>query len=71
MSDNPDGKSMIRQFLIEHKFDGLYNEECGCQLSDLMPCGNEFAIDCQAGYKTKGDFEFDGEKYKWYLGSKK
>jgi len=71
MNDNPNGSEMIKRFLEEHGFDGLYTDECGCQLSDLMPCSGEWAIECKAGYKSVGDFEFDGEKYKWCIGKEK
>ena len=65
------GKEMIKKFLEEHQYDGLYSEECGCDLSDLMPCGGEWCIECQSGYKHTGDFEFDGDKYTWYIGKDK
>jgi len=68
---NPDGKQMIAQFLREHQYDGLYSEECGCDLKDLMPCGGDWAMDCRAGYKVKGDYEFDGEKYDWAIRGEK
>ncbi len=68
---NPDGVQMIKSYLESNGFDGLYTDECGCELSDLMPCGGDFAVHCQAGYKTVGDFEFDGEKCDWFIGKDK
>ena len=49
-----DGRGMIEEYLRKHGYDGLYCDECGCELSDLMPCGGESAIDCMAGYKHDG-----------------
>ncbi|KKN02823.1 hypothetical protein LCGC14_1113910 [marine sediment metagenome] len=43
-------QEILISWLIEHNFDGLWNEDCGCQMSDLMPCENMFS-DCQPGYK--------------------
>lgn len=30
----------IINYLVKNGFDGLYNNDCGCGLDDLMPCGN-------------------------------
>ena len=64
---NPDGKQMIEAYLKANGFEGLYSDECGCELCDLMPCGGDWAIGCQAGYKHHGDFEVDGEKTDWAI----
>ena len=44
---------MVREYLEKNGYDGLveYDGECGCSLDDLMPCGHESAIDCEAGHK--------------------
>lgn len=51
---------MVKRYLIDNGFDGLYNEDlgCGCELADLEPCG-EIRSDCTAGYKHQGDEEYD------------
>ncbi|AEJ01210.1 hypothetical protein Nit79A3_1377 [Nitrosomonas sp. Is79A3] len=43
---------IIKQHLVDNGFDGLVNgdAECGCELSDLQPCGESFA-DCKSAYK--------------------
>ena len=44
-------KEIIEQFLRANKFDGLYNDNCGCIVDDLCPCEN-IQDDCRAGYKS-------------------
>ena len=48
---NPTVRDVIDTWLQLNKYDGLYNEreECGCFLTDLMPCDGA-AHDCKAGY---------------------
>ncbi len=51
---------IIKQYLVENEYDGLYNEDidCACELSDLAPCGQTMA-ECTSGYKHKlGDYDF-------------
>jgi hypothetical protein len=49
-------REIVTQWLIDHGYDGLWNEagECACDLSDLIPCGGP-CDECQAGYKTPCD----------------
>ena len=54
-------KKIIHAYLLAHKYDGLAGEDCGCELSDLMPCegtisGNDVS-DCIPGYKVPCDPE--------------
>ena len=46
-------KQMVMASLKCGGYDGLFHPdgECGCELSDLAPCG-EIGLDCTAGYKT-------------------
>jgi len=32
-------KKIVENYLRKNGYDGLYAEECGCCLDDLMPCG--------------------------------
>lgn len=59
-------REIIRDHLISGGFDGLYLPlgECGCLLSDLMPCENGW--DCKPGYKVPGDEDAD-----WCVGEEK
>jgi len=47
---------IIATWLKEHGYDGLCNEDCGCSIDDLMPCGETFN-DCRAAYKRKATDE--------------
>jgi len=52
-------KDMVKQYLIDNNYDGLfYPGECACGLDDMFPCG-EYMMDCEPGYKipcpNKGD----------------
>ena len=55
---------IIKEYLKANGFDGLqsYDEDCGCELSDLIPCDNDFSM-CIPGYKVippeNLDCEFD------------
>ena len=54
----PDVREIVKQWLQEHGYDGLVNEErclVGCLLDDLIPCGFR-CDDCQPGYKHKVDY---------------
>lgn len=53
--NNPSTQEIIKIYLENNGFDGLYNStaECGCLLDDLMPCENP-SPNCQAGYMAQG-----------------
>lgn len=52
---------IVTEWLKEKGYDGLYDEdyECGCILSDLMPC-DEPRMRCCPGYKGKGGSSEEG-----------
>ena len=53
---NPDVLEMVTYYLKAQGYDGLFNTEyepCGCDLEDLVPCG-EIQATCIAGYKHIG-----------------
>ena len=57
-----DGYYIIPQYLKNNGYEGLVSGEgCGCSLDDLMPCGGEFAMGCEAGYKVPGCTEECGQ----------
>lgn len=47
---------IIEDYLIAKGYDGLYNDDCGCFLADLVPCSSDFA-ECRPGIKIvlRGD----------------
>lgn len=49
-------ESMIKYYLMQSKFDGLYNASlgCSCEIEALMCC-EEPKISCMAGYKIPCD----------------
>jgi len=45
-------QEIVKKWLEENGYDGLGSEDCGCELSDLMPCDEPHISDCAAGYKV-------------------
>ena len=41
---------ILKTYLFEQNFDGLCNDNCGCELKDLAPC-DQIKDDCKAAYK--------------------
>ncbi len=70
---NPSVIEIVKDWLKEHGFDGLYNvdSQCGCAVDDFVLCGQIY-LDCQAGYKAKmgsdseDDYGIGPEKDLWY-----
>lgn len=54
------------EYLHQNNYDGLYHpdDECGCHIQDLVPCG-ENGMYCCPGYRTMQD---DGD---WIIGPDK
>jgi hypothetical protein len=53
---------ILKQYLKENGYDGLYDgEHCHCHLCDLASCGCIYPEDCRAGYQhpdPSGDMEY-------------
>jgi hypothetical protein len=43
---------IIMEYLKANGYDGLCNDECGCELSNLFPCCEAFDA-CEPGYKIQ------------------
>ncbi len=60
-------KEIVIKYLRDNGYDGMYcpDEPCGCELSDLAPCGCECWEDCLPGvkkeYKASDKCGCDGE----------
>jgi len=58
-------KEIVKQYLIDNGFDGLYSYDCGCKVGDLMPCDGVGIscgpATCIPGYLRPGDDNAD-----WY-----
>ncbi len=66
-----DVSDIVKRFLEENGFDGLYTDECGCfNIDDLFPCGSECIPDCVPGYKMPGD-SFINDEQVFIIGPKK
>ena len=55
-------KTIVKTYLDENGFDGLYNDDCGCSLRDLMPCDYDVST-CKPGHARllpDGDFIISG-----------
>ena len=56
----PTVQEIIADWLLEHGYDGLYDDECGCRVGDLAPCCNSSVLNCRPGYLQEcADEEFD------------
>ena len=54
MADEATVKTMVREWLEAHGYDGLYGGDCGCRVGDLAPCqcfSECFGEDCRPGYR--------------------
>lgn len=47
---NPTIREIVKAFLVQHGYDGLWCEWCACNLDDLFPCDECPGDDCQAGH---------------------
>lgn len=43
----------MKKWLEQNGYGGLYDDDCGCSLDDLMPCDGAFVYRCMAGYKCE------------------
>lgn len=65
-------KDILTAWLIKYEYDGLCCEDCGCELSDLFPCGEDFS-GCEPGYKRPcipEECEADGD-CEFHIGTEK
>jgi len=60
---------MVTEYLRRKGYDGLvsHDRECGCALEDLMPCGGECAMDCEAAHNVDGCTPECGEGCDWHM----
>ncbi|HDY90020.1 MAG TPA: hypothetical protein ENH82_18105 [bacterium] len=43
-------REIVTEWLKNNGYDGLVNDDCGCNVSDLMLC-DEPSINCEAGHQ--------------------
>jgi len=60
-------KEIVKLWLKWYSYDGLYCDDCACELIDLMTCTerslNEKKVFCEPGYKTNCDCNDDDEEF--------
>lgn len=73
-------RKIVEEYLGRHGFDGLYYpgmcENCGCEKSDLFPCGYGpgEVNDCAPGYKQQPSEDWKeefGDDCEWMIGPDK
>ena len=64
-------KEILKEWLTTNGYDGLYSDECGCEIDDLVSCGNSPSLSslndpflCEPGHKTICDC---GD-HNWHIG---
>lgn len=57
----PTVRDAVEKYLKDNGYTGLFSDECGCEIDDLMPCDAEVIPDCQCGYKVICTKECEGE----------
>jgi hypothetical protein len=48
-------EQILKKWLKDNGYDGLYCSGCGCSINDLAPCGMIYIMDCHPGYKGPGN----------------
>ena len=73
---------IVRDWLKNHGYDGLWSEDdCGCEVDDLAPCGGQDMCRCHPGYRHScteacaseetGHEPYEYEPGDWHIGPKK
>ena len=66
----PSVYDLVIEGLKSKGYDGLhYGQECGCEISDLAPCGEFYKL-CTAGYKVEVPDGVESEHDFWICDSK-
>lgn len=61
-------KEIVAAWLKENGYDGLYSDDCGCNITHFMPCCGDFS-ECQAGVFVNLSDRKDG--FDFWIGPKK
>lgn len=66
-------RTMLKEWLDQHGYDGLYSPTggCACERDDLIPCSGEGVEHCEPGYRIECDgCDFDADPH-WHMAKKK
>lgn len=64
-----DVRKIVREWLEEHGYDGLFCEDCGCKNDDLIPCDMP-SHHCRPGQFQEITKEMYDEGYDFCIGAK-
>lgn len=77
MSHQIDVETIVKNYLVEHGYDGLVDpdHECACLVSDLAPCQrfhgySDTVVECIAGHlvtKLPGSCDVHGDRCTWHI----
>jgi hypothetical protein len=81
---NPSVQEIVEKWLKDNGYSGLFCDNCGCEIDDLMPCSGDISglNTCEAGYKVHCDTncpecerndwcDMDPEFSDWYITGEK
>ena len=60
MSEEITIREIVTKFLVDNNYDGLFNDDCACENSNLFPC-SQVDMSCEAGVRVAcdcGDHDF-------------
>ena len=61
----------LKSYMTKHGYTGLFVPgECGCEISDIAPCGEDFS-ECELGYVIDCAPEEEKEGYNFMVTNKK
>lgn len=63
-------RSILEEWLKANGFDGLYSDDCGCEIGDLAPCDEPMTA-CEPGYLSACDHDSCGEDHDFHISAER
>ena len=64
-------RDIVKNYLKDNQYDGLFMDECACTLDDLIPCcGYVAALNCEPGVKVPCDGSCESGKCDFHIAAK-